>query len=1250
MHGTRDNPAQTRVSFRYVSTHTSIARPLAIALVLAAAPAASASNGDLTGRLPKLARLTAEAESAQGPQAYAAMRAIWSEWDEGDPTEVEEALRNVAQARTGGSRVYAQLLDAYARRRLGDLDGARARIKALGYVSQWLTVGAFDNEGKAGFAQAFGPEKDAAPSIALTYQGKERPVTWRPSPAAFPYGWIDTSALVRPSEKACVYASAFVRDLSLKAGQRRSISIWAGSAGAMRVWWNGTVALEDTKYRSFDAERVGANVTLEEGFNRVLVKVCGDDSSPMFTLRVAGADGTPDAHLEASSDLANAVAAQKTWTKAALPTQTVSGPIQAFDKLVKSNDPAAQEAYARYLVSTQSDDDAEHIARELATKSAQKAPTVKRALLAGALSESRNQRADWIQKAEDLVKRGGVSSEDQMDTLLSRAAHARAGVNWRDAIPFYDEALARDPDNVTAVLARVELFGEANLRATALAFLQKALIRRPRSVALVRATVAALRQEDRATDANEMEERYAALRFDDASFLRGKIDLAIARRDNNDATRWVERLLALDPDSSDKIEAAAHAYLQLGERPRAIAVYKRALELAPEDVDTMRSLADVYGLGGQQGEQQALLRKILLIQPQAKDVRDYLVHLEPQKSRPEEAYAIPASEFLAKRDAPANGADGRKLVDLNVVTVFPNGLSSKFTQVVFQPLTDSAAQADRVYGFAFESETQTVQLRAVHVYRKNGEIDDSFDTGTGGQNDPSMAMYTSASSYRVRFARLAPGDVVELQYRVEDVAERNAFADYFGDVEYLQSNEPIALAKYVLITPKARTLYFNKPAIPNVVATVEEKSDEKGDVRIYQFTAKDIAPVLPEPNQPPYTEFLGHVHVSTYKSWDEMGTWYWGLVKDQFTADDEVRKRVLEITKGKKTEREKINAVYDYVVGKTRYVALEFGIHGFKPYKCAQIFARGFGDCKDKATLIVTMLKELNIPATIVIVRTGLRGDFEDSPASLAPFDHAIAYVPSIDHYLDGTAEYTGSDELPGMDRGSLALQVNEGHPKLVHLPDPPASESVTTRTVEATLATDGSATMTYKAHITGVTASSWRARYHAETTRKQRLQEDLGGEYAGLEVQQATANDLEDVEVSPDLKVVGKVPVFARKDAGTLSVPVGPASYLVREYASLSQRKLDVRLRAQSTSVSDHTIKIPAASRVLTAPVATSGSSPFGSYAITVENANGVVHVKTTVAIQKTRISVAEYPAFRAFCESADRALGQRLVLSASK
>src|SRR4029077_19631972 len=154
-----------------------------------------------------------------------------------------------------------------------------------------------------------------------------------------------------------------------------------------------------------------------------------------------------------------------------------------------------------------------------------------------------------------------------------------------------------------------------------------------------------------------------------------------------------------------------------------------------------------------------------------------------------------------------------------------------------------------------------------------------------------------------------------------------------------------------------------------------------------------------------------------------------------------------------------------------RYVALEFGIHGYKPYRCAQIFARGFGDCKDKATLIVTMLGALGIKATPVIVRSGNKGDIETSPASLAPFDHMIAYVPALDLYLDGTAEYTGPLELPAMDRGALALQINEGAAKLVHLPDPPASASVSSHRIDATLAGDGNALLDWRVEVSGVSA-----------------------------------------------------------------------------------------------------------------------------------------------------------------------------------
>lgn len=1228
----------------------------AVALSMVAPGDASADVGQ---RLARLGHLRAEVAAAKGPLAYVALRRLWQEWDRGDPAELEEVIHEVAsdKAEPAPVRAYAGLLEAYARRRRGDLDGARARVARLGYVSRWMVVGPFDNEGKAGLRFPYEPEKDQTLPIDLTrtMDGKShKPVKWRVVPQVSAYGWLDFGVFVRPFENVCGYATTFVRDSRVKEKPGpRTISVWAGSAGAMRVFWNGAQVIEDEKYRDLDSDRFAAQVTLRPGWNRLLVKMCGDADTPVIALRLGDADGAPDAHLEVDADPAHSTkagGAVEQLGKGVAPgprDQRLEGALQAFERLTaKSDDPALLEAFARYLVYTASDDPAEHRARELARKAADKGPTIPRLLLAGEAAENRNQRAIWIEHAEELVRTTKASEEDRIAVLLARAGHARGGVNWRDAVPYYERVLAMDEDNVIATLARVELYEEAGLRATALAHLERAVARRPRSVALLRALVGALRTQSRTTESEEAAERYAQLRFDDPAFARSYIELAVARRDPVAAARWIERLIATNPDSGPALYTAARTYTALGDRSKAIAMYRRMLDLAPEDTDTMRELADVYAISGQRDEQFKLLKRVLELKPQSKEVRDYLAHSEPAKPKNDEVYARPAAEFLKLRGAPADGRARRTLVDLQVTTVFPNGLASRFHQVVYQPLTDAEAASGREYGFGFQSDSETVQLRGAKVYRADGKIEEAVESGEGNADDPSMAMYTSTRVYYVRFPRLNPGDVVEIQYRVEDVAHRNAFADYFGEVVYMQSNEPVARAEYVLITPKSRTFYFNKPVVPGLKESVEEK----GDQRLYKFLAENVPAIEPEAGQPPFTEILGHVHVSTYKSWDEMGKWYWGLVKDQFIPDDEVRRRTAEITKGAKDERAKVKAVYDWVVQKTRYVALEFGIHGFKPYRCAQIFARGFGDCKDKATLIVTMLKELGIPSTIVIVRTGMRGQIEPEPASLAPFDHAIAYVPSLDLYLDGTAEYTGSTELPSMDRGAVALQVNEGNPKLVKLPDAPATESVTSQKIDATIGADGSAQLDWRVDVTGVDAPRWRVQFHADATRKQRVQGLMASQLSGAELQTLETSNLEDVEQKVWLHAKGKAAQFARKDGDALSIPVGPREYFVRDFAPLASRKLDLKLHAQWTLDQEWTVKLPAGAKLKSAPTGGSETTAFGTAKVDVETQGNVVRVKIKVASTRSRISASEYPDFKRWCESVDRLLGQRIVVTVGK
>src|SRR5690606_4669100 len=156
---------------------------------------------------------------------------------------------------------------------------------------------------------------------------------------------------------------------------------------------------------------------------------------------------------------------------------------------------------------------------------------------------------------------------------------------------------------------------------------------------------------------------------------------------------------------------AARAYQQLGQPERARTTYERALSLAPEDVSVLRALSDLHGEQGQRDEQLRLLRSILALGPQAKDVREYVEHVEPEEPRADEAYAWKPEQVLKQRHVDAGGETKRTFVDLGVTTVYDNGLSSQFRQVVFQPLSDSAAALSRRYVFAYQADSQRVELR-----------------------------------------------------------------------------------------------------------------------------------------------------------------------------------------------------------------------------------------------------------------------------------------------------------------------------------------------------------------------------------------------------------------------------------------------------------------------------------------------------------------------------------------------------------
>lgn len=1200
----------------------------------------------------EMAERIAEIERAEPSTQVTALRRLWSLWDKTNPNELERALGLLGSSRRVAvpAQAYARLLHAFARSRRGDFAAAKAEISALGYVDQWLLVGPFDNEAKVGFDAALAPELDLGRPIEIgrSYPGRERVVKYRAIPNVFPYGWLDLGSLVHPKEKVCALVSTFVRKEG--AAKPTPMSVWVGTAGAFKFFANGRVVLSDDAYRRHDAERYAVPVVLEPGYNDFTFKLCGLDAAPMLSVRLADSQGRPDPQLHFTNDPQVSEEARQSRASRALPRAAaepnISGPLRTLRRHATEGNPSASEltAYAEYLSVTSSDDPAKHEARDFAVRAAEMAPTIDRMLLAAELAEDRNQRARWIEKAESLA---GGRRHASVRVLLARAALDYGGPNPRQALTSYERVLALEPNNVDAIVARAELQAAVGLPRTALVSLDQAVANNPASVRLLGARAKRLRQLGRTTEALETEQRYAALRFDDAAWLNHMVELALSRHDRKAALWWVDRVLQMSPGAGWAQLLAARTHRSVGDVERARAIYQSRLDISPDDVAALRGLADLEGESGDRLRQLALLRRVLEIQPQDKETRDYVDHLAPASQRADEKYAWSSQQFLALRHAPKGGRSRRTLRDLTVTTVFPNGLSSTFRQLVFQPLTDGAAALSRQYAFGYQADRQMVELRGARVYHVNGRTDEAIESGEAPADDSSISMYTSARTFYIQFPRLEPGDVVELRYRVEDVTPRNEFADYFGDLVYLQSEDPVANAEYVLLTPKQRHMNFDT----NLGSRVVHETRENGEQRVDRFFAKALEPIDPEPEMPPFPEVAGFVHASTFDSWQSMGKWYWGFVRDQLDTDEETRRLAQRIIGNATTDLDKVKAVYRWVVENTRYVGLEFGVYGYKPYRAVQTVTRGWGDCKDKASAITTLLGTVGVEASLVIVRTQLRGEFHSKIASLAAFDHAIVYIPSLDLYLDGTAEGTGIHELPVMDQGALGLQIHRGEPVLVTLPDHSRNENRLERQVTIRLNREGGGRAELTLQVAGASASRWRHQFEAAATRRERLGADIANEFPGFVVDPGAdgvvAEGLDDIDRDVKVAVKGSSPLLGRREGNGVSLPVSSHPRLVPTFASLSTRKHDVRLLGLPIRSDSFTIHLAPGQKFVSVPTPSHSEGTFGSYSLTVDEQPSAITVKSRLSLSKKRITPAEYPAFRAFCAKVDEALSQRLVVS---
>lgn len=594
----------------------------------------------------------------------------------------------------------------------------------------------------------------------------------------------------------------------------------------------------------------------------------------------------------------------------------------------------------------------------------------------------------------------------------------------------------------------------------------------------------------------------------------------------------------------------------------------------------------------------------------------------------------------ARKNPPQQDARAVALADVSVERMLPSAQTILHVQQVFYIANEHGAREYGTRSIQYYLDSQRLSILQARVYKTDGRVVDALDAGERSVSDEKDGLYYDTRSHTVRFPSLQKGDVIELEYRISPKFATNPSGDYFGSLVAFQSEIPQQLHRYVMIAPSSRDLNIVHERMPAMKVSMEH------GLTVYSWEMRDIPPLGDEPRGPALTEVAPYVNISTFRNWNQLGYWYADLIRPQFTLDAKLRQALKKITRNTYTDLDRIHAIHEFVLRNTRYEAMEFGIYRYKPYPVSEVYARRFGDCKDKASLMIALMRAEGIEAELALIRTSKLGDVSPGATSLSMFDHAVVYVPKYDLWLDGTAQYAGFHELPLDDQGAMALTVNlNGKATLRRIPVTSPMDNYTRRVVRAEVQTDGKIVFSGTALTRGEDAPGLRKEYVVPERQRDTLRANLAQVYPTVQISTIHVKGADDLQHDVDVNFSGSLDQFAGNTTISLVPSWLPHRY-VNSLAPLASRTEELQLPAPWTTQEELHFVVPAGAAFDKVPADWSAETPFGSASIHYQRDGAELVVATSVQFRKLRIAPIEYAAFRQFCVDIEEAFHEEITV----
>ena len=432
-----------------------------------------------------------------------------------------------------------------------------------------------------------------------------------------------------------------------------------------------------------------------------------------------------------------------------------------------------------------------------------------------------------------------------------------------------------------------------------------------------------------------------------------------------------------------------------------------------------------------------------------------------------------------------------------ILVVQPNGKLKEIDRSAYKILRPGGKHYGKVH-LTFDSETRITNIHGwcIPAQGKDFEVKDKdvIEKGYGAEDG------LLVTDYHTKFMDIPaadPGNIIGYEVEHEDRPY------VLQDGWHFQATVPVAETRYTLQLPPGweyKVAWVNHPEVQPALQGNNQ----------WQWVLKDVSEIKAEEAMPPWTGLAGFMIVNLippggvsrgFLTWSEMGTWQRQLIRNRVDPSPAMKQKVAELTANRPTPDGKMKALAEFLQKDIRYVGIELGIGGWQPHPAQETFTNRYGDCKDKATLLSAMLREVGIDSYLVLINTE-RGSITPATPPHLGFNHAILAIHLPDSlndpgllatvlnpklgrllFFDPTDEITPFGELRGPLQANYGLLVTPDGGELTQLPQLLPSANGTTRTGKFTL--DAHGTLTGSVHEIRVGDSASYQRWSLRDVQK---------------------------------------------------------------------------------------------------------------------------------------------------------------------